>query len=289
MAEVSHVLARLRREPLADLPISDRLHQLLAEGGHAWRERLLPPLVTLRLFLIQVLSGNVAIGALRQLAGLDFAPSSFCEARARMPLQVLQSLLHWLHEQATQSLGIARQIGPRILVADGSSYSMPDTPELRDHFDLPPGTKPGVGYPMGKLMGLHDLATGMFVSLLDFGELSRAALPLFQHDMRGVIALHPMLREGDILLASAVSSAERETGRFAASAIWSCSTLAAYSPPCACTNAARKKPAESIAGNDRSRPRRGWTRRALPPCPNIWTCASSATRSFAQATAPATC
>jgi hypothetical protein len=41
-------------------------------------------------------------------------------------------------------------------------------------------------------MGLLDAATGMFVSLL--------ALPLFQHDMRGVIHLHPMLQEGDILL-----------------------------------------------------------------------------------------
>jgi len=45
---------------------------------------------------------------------------------------------------------------------------------------------------MGKLMGLLDLATGMFVSLL--------AQPLFWHDMRGAIGLHPMLRPGDILL-----------------------------------------------------------------------------------------
>jgi hypothetical protein len=41
-------------------------------------------------------------------------------------------------------------------------------------------------------MGLLDLATGMFVSLL--------ALPLFTHDMRGVFSLHPMLQTGDILL-----------------------------------------------------------------------------------------
>jgi hypothetical protein len=100
--------------------------------------------------------------------------------------------LGWLHARAEQSLGIVKKIGPRILVVDGSSYSMPDTPQLRRHFDLPPGTKPGVGYPMGKLMGLLDLATGMFVSLL--------AQPLFWHDMRGAIGLHPMLRPGDILL-----------------------------------------------------------------------------------------
>jgi hypothetical protein len=45
---------------------------------------------------------------------------------------------------------------------------------------------------MGKLMGLLDSATGMFVSLL--------ALPLFEHDLRSGIALHAMLRDGDILL-----------------------------------------------------------------------------------------
>jgi hypothetical protein len=79
-----------------------------------------------------------------------------------------------------------------VLIADGSSYSMSDTPPLRDHFDLPPGQTPGVGYPAGKLMGLLDAVTGMFVSLL--------ALPLFQHDMRGVMGVHPMLQAGDILL-----------------------------------------------------------------------------------------
>jgi len=39
---------------------------------------------------------------------------------------------------------------------------------------------------------LLDLATGMFLSLL--------ALPLFTHDMRGVIGLQSMLQPGDILL-----------------------------------------------------------------------------------------
>ncbi len=84
MARISHVLARLQREPLADLPTAAPLDQWLAECGvHDWRDRLLTPLVTLRLFLTQVLHGNCAITALRQLAGIDFAKSSYCEARAR--------------------------------------------------------------------------------------------------------------------------------------------------------------------------------------------------------------
>lgn len=193
MAQMSRLLACIQREPFADVPIADHVNQVLTESGHAWRERLLPPLVMLRLFVIQMLSGNCSIAALRQLGGIDFATSSYCEARMELPLQLLQSLLRWMHGHAQRSLGSAtRLIGQRVFISDGSGYTMPDTLVLREHFHLPKGVKEGVGYPMGKLMGLLDAATGMFTSLL--------ALPLFQHDMRGVIGLHAMLRAGDILL-----------------------------------------------------------------------------------------
>lgn len=192
MAQVVPVLARLRREPLADLPLSEPLEQAARGLGHLWRDRVLTPLVMVRLMLIQVLAGNCAVPALRQLSGISFVPSSFTEARSRLPLPLLLWLLRWLHERAERAMGVTKTLGPRVVVADGSTYSMPDTPQLCKHFSLPPGTKPGVGYPAGKLMGLLDLATGMFVSLL--------AVPLFAHDMRGVLGLHPFLRPGDILL-----------------------------------------------------------------------------------------
>lgn len=77
--------------------------------------------MTLRLFLLQVLSGNTAITHLRQLSGIDFAPSSYCEARLRLPLRLLRLLLNWTVEQA-QSLG-DRAIGPRVLVVDASTHT----------------------------------------------------------------------------------------------------------------------------------------------------------------------
>jgi Transposase DDE domain len=204
MAGISQALARLKREPLADLPTAAPLDQWLAECGvRGWRDRLLTPLLTLRLFVTQVLHGNCAITALRQLAGIDFAKSSYSEARSRLPLRALQSLLRWLHDCAARTMVPAARalLGQRVLIADGSNYTVADTPALRRHFHLPAGVTPGVGYPMGKLMGLLDAATGLFVELL--------ALPLFQHDMRGVVGLHPMLRAGDILLA------DRALGTFA--------------------------------------------------------------------------
>src|SRR6185437_10063826 len=100
MAMMSQVLARLKRDPIADLRIALPLEQQLRQQGHVWRERVLTPLVTVRLFLLQVLSGNVAVGALRQLCGIDFADSSYSEARVRLPLQLLQWLLQWLNERA---------------------------------------------------------------------------------------------------------------------------------------------------------------------------------------------
>src|SRR5439155_4799455 len=98
MTQVANVLARLKRDPIGDVPIADRLNQLLAERKVTWRDRLLTPAVTLRLFLIQVLSGNVAIAALRQPSGIDFAVWTYCESRQKLSLDLLQSLLRWMNE-----------------------------------------------------------------------------------------------------------------------------------------------------------------------------------------------
>jgi hypothetical protein len=217
MAEISHALARLKREPFADLPIAEQVNQLLKDTGHVWRDRLLTPLVVLRLFMIQILHRNCAIAALRQLAEKDFAPSSYCEARQKLPLQLLQSLFRLVQEQASQSMAGVKAFGHRIWITDGSTYSVADTPQLREHFRLPPGVKPGVGYPMGNLMGLLDAATGLFMSML--------TCPLFQHDMRGVIGLHPMLAAGDILLGDRAFCSYAHFALLNAKGVWACFRL----------------------------------------------------------------
>lgn len=190
MAPILSAIARLRNCSEQHLPFNPPLEQLAPSATR--RHRLLPLRVLLHCFLMQILHGNVAITALRQYTGIDFAPSSYCQARARLPLTLLHHLLLWFAGQAGNTARLIGSPQPRVLVVDGSSFSMSDTPELLEHFGKPAGQKSGVGYPTAKLMGMIDAATGMFVELL--------ALPLFQHDMRSVIQLHPMLRSGDILL-----------------------------------------------------------------------------------------
>jgi len=161
MAPLSFAIDRLRHDNLSHLPFNPPLQQLAPLAPR--RRRLLPLPILLRCFLMQILSGNVAIAALRQLTGIDFAPSSYCQARARLPLSLLENLLRWLTDQAidaaqriavtSQLIGAATQ---RVLIVDGSTFSMSDTPALLEHFGRPSGQKPGVGYPCAKLMGTLD-------------------------------------------------------------------------------------------------------------------------------------
>lgn len=193
MAAFSAALARVRREVFADdLPISQAVDQLCRDCGWQWRDRLLTPLVTLRLFILQILHGNASMTHLRQLSGIAFAPSSYCEARKRLPLEVIGGLLKTMVQWVDRPVTASGLLGQRVFICDASSHSMSDAPELHEHFGLPSSTKPGIGYPVAKLMGLMDAATGLFAALL--------AVPLFTHDMRHVLHLHPLLRRGDILL-----------------------------------------------------------------------------------------
>src|SRR5437868_5067570 len=124
---VAPVLARLRREPIADLAIAEEVDQVCQVCNHQWRDRLLTPLLTLRLFMLQVLHGNTAITHLRHLCGIDFAPGSYTEARTRLPLAVLTSLLEKMVNWAQQIMHDPLTLGQRVLVVDSSNFSMSDT------------------------------------------------------------------------------------------------------------------------------------------------------------------
>jgi hypothetical protein len=90
----------------------------------------------------------------------------------------------------TEGEGLWR--GHRTFLIDGSSFSMPDTPELQRHFGQPGGQAPGCGFPVAKILALFHAGTG---ALLDV-----VAAPLRTHDMGQVDGVHPTLRPGDVLV-----------------------------------------------------------------------------------------
>jgi len=161
--------------------------------GYAWRDRCLDPVTTIQLFFVQVVNGNTACTHLRHLTKLDVTASAYCQARTRLPLGVFSRLLRSVgddlqHEPFAQG----RWLGHRPLWADGSRFSMPDTPELQEHFGQPGGQQPGCGFPVAHLIALLHAGTGMVLQML--------SAPLRTPDLSQVARLHPDLKPGDVLV-----------------------------------------------------------------------------------------
>ncbi|HEY2202393.1 MAG TPA: IS4 family transposase, partial [Solirubrobacteraceae bacterium] len=187
-------IARIKQDALGALG-RGVIEQVCAELGHAWRERELDPATTVALFVQQVLHGNVPCSEVRHLVGKHFTPSAYCQARARLPLAVIQSLLTRVCDAAmaatrqTNLLWLGRH---RVFHIDGSTFSMPDTPELREAFGLPSGPKPGCGFPTAHLLVLFHAQSGLL--------LDAWASPLHTGDVSQVAEAHAHLSRGDVLI-----------------------------------------------------------------------------------------
>ena len=135
---MSGSIARSVREIKGDLRSivsSDLIVRLCIAAGHVWRDRTLGPAETIYLFIAQVLHGNTSCAHVRQLGKFAFTRSAYCEARKRLPVDVLRELLretgHRVTEQASR-VGLWR--GHRVVGVDGSSFSMSDSKQLRALF-----------------------------------------------------------------------------------------------------------------------------------------------------------
>lgn len=185
-------LRRLRQDPARELDrpaILDACRQV----GHRGRASVLDPVVMIHLFLLQVLHGNIAVNHLRRLSGLAFTDSAYCQARARLPLELFEVLVRRIADRLRPRIADAgRWLGHRIFHVDGSGVSMPDTAELREHFGQPSNQAPGCGFPVAHLLTLFHAGTGMILEVLTG--------PLCTHDMSGVAKLHPRLGPDDVLV-----------------------------------------------------------------------------------------
>jgi hypothetical protein len=171
----------------------DAIRQACVEAGHRWRDRELGPVATVRLFLLQILHGNVACNHVPHLASKHVTGSAYCTARGRLPLAALQSLLtRCTAKMAEAARDTGLWLGHRLYLLDGSGFSMPDTDELREHFGQPGGQALGCGSPVAHCLALIHFGSGLIQKLL--------SAPLRTHDLNGVTQLHPELAAGDVLV-----------------------------------------------------------------------------------------
>lgn len=193
--------------PFADLLTPDRLADALRQEKATWREAVWTPVLTLWAFLSQVLSpdGSCRLTVDRVLAWLvsrgqePCSPKTdpYCKARQRLPEELLRRLVREtgkdLHQRSPAGW---RWHGRRVKIVDGTTVSMPDTPANQAAYPQPATQKPGLGFPLARLVVVFCLACG---TALD------AALGRYSGKQQGenslLRTLGGALDPGDVLLA----------------------------------------------------------------------------------------
>ena len=193
MASIAYALERIKGSPLEVLD-RQMIERVCRECGHQWRERDLDPATTVALFCQQVIRGNLSCRELLRATGTAVSEQAYCAARARLPLGALRGLLGEVFEAALPQTRRQEHLwnGHRTFHIDGSSFSMPDTRELRQTFGTPARQAEGCSFPTAHLLMLFSASTGMlvdsFASELNTSDLAHAA------------EAHLHLDEGDILI-----------------------------------------------------------------------------------------
>jgi hypothetical protein len=192
-------------------PLSlEEITGLITEELGAVVERIYTPLVTLALFLRQIVDADHSCqAAVEHLAAARIAqglpPCSedtggYCKARQRLPLRLFQRLVARTGgrlQQEAPELWLFH--GRTVKIVDGTGCSMPDTPENRRAFPLPGGQKLGVGFPMARVLVVLSLACGAVLT---------AAISRCRGKQTGECAalrgLHEEFAPGDIALGDSL-------------------------------------------------------------------------------------
>lgn len=139
------------------------------------RERLFPPTETLSLFLAQVLNADrscqniVDDSAIKRLLGglplCSTRTGAYCRARKRLPQEMVTSLSKHVGRLCNKKLPTQWRWHDRpVKLVDGSTLSMPDTPENQSVYPQPLSQAPGLGFPLCRFVGITCLGSGAILN-----------------------------------------------------------------------------------------------------------------------------
>jgi hypothetical protein len=147
------------------------LEQAVQSYAGEYRDRVYAPLRTLALFMGQALSQDGACQDavarhVSERSGRGMRPCSlstgpYCKARRRLPTQLVVQLQRQVGRHMVQRLPQGwRWRGRSVKLLDGTTVSMPDTPANQGVFPQYPQQKPGLGFPLARVVGLLCLGSG---------------------------------------------------------------------------------------------------------------------------------
>ena len=183
---------------------------VLNEHGVTFRDRVFNPVTTIWGFLSQVLSEDHScrdavsrIIAHRAANGNPVCSpntASYCKARSRIRTRVLSTLATRTAEELEASIADHwKWNGRSVFIVDGSSVSMPDTPDNRAVYPQPPTQKPELGFPLARITVLLSLATGAChdLAIAAYKGKGTGETNLFRR-------MYDTLKAGDVVLGDAL-------------------------------------------------------------------------------------
>ena len=158
--------------PFHELLDAEMVNSALAAEGVTFNERIYTPLVTLCLFLSQVLDPDHSCRAAvaRLIVWLTInrrkpcspETNSYCDARQRLPLGVIVRLVHQTAQRIEASASDEWLWKRRkVSLIDGTTSSMPDTLKNQQVFPQSNTRGIGLGFPVVRMVALISLATGV--------------------------------------------------------------------------------------------------------------------------------
>ncbi len=165
--------------PFTDVLTTQDVHDACAAEGISCAgdaRSIFNPAVVLWAWLSQVLCTDKSCRAavmriMVLLVALERGPCSsdtaaYCRARAKMPAAVLRRLTLRVGQQLEDAVP-SRWLwhGKHVFLADGATVTLPDTPENQQAYPQPRVQKPGLGFPMIRLVVLLSLATAALQGL----------------------------------------------------------------------------------------------------------------------------
>jgi hypothetical protein len=185
----------------------DRILEAFIAARAVWQGWVYSPAITLWVFLSQCLSPDhscrdavarlIAWRLTQGLSPCSADTGAYCTARNNLPEEVLHGLMRDAGKQVEdESPEKWLWNGRKVRVVDGSTVTMPDTPENQVAYPQQKSQKPGCGFPIARILVIFSLSVGTALE---------AAIGKYKGKQTGENSLfrglYDALSEGDVILA----------------------------------------------------------------------------------------
>lgn len=196
--------------PFGDLLSVDVIQQALTAIEAQWNDRIYTPLVTLWVFVGQVISADhscraavarlIAYRVSQDLSACSSKTGAYCRARMRLPedffAKIARAVGCQLEDQVEKPW---LWKGRRVYMFDGTTISMPDTPSNQQAYPQSNKQTPGVGFPIARIGAVLSLSCGTVLDLAVAAYSGKG-----QGEVTLLRQLWNLFQPGDVVLADSL-------------------------------------------------------------------------------------